>query len=183
MRHLLTIVLAVVSLAAASAAYADFRSQPVTATGTVQVAAQWANDLTQPAPTPPPTTTTLTTTTATPPPTTARAPTHRFKLTPKPKPAPRRPWFTRHLAQHTYNGTVTFRFTNGQRGMHYECRLDRGSWRLCKNPRRLRVPTGRYTFYVRAVADTIHSAAIHHTFLEQKRPQPPHKTGSPLGVG
>jgi hypothetical protein len=69
-----------------------------------------------------------------------------------PPPVPPAPRITAHPAGASTETTATFRFTDGQAGVRFKCRLDGGAFSGCSSPRRydgLRI--GQHTFRVHAV--------------------------------
>jgi hypothetical protein len=57
---------------------------------------------------------------------------------------------TRGPAARTSSRQARFRFSADEAGSRFSCRLDRGPWRACESPKRLRVGLGRHVFRVRA---------------------------------
>ena len=66
---------------------------------------------------------------------------------------------------------VKFKFTSSEPGVHFQCQLDRKSWRGCRSPLRYWVKVGKHTLKVRAVdaAGNVDPTPAHYTFKRLKR--------------
>ena len=55
------------------------------------------------------------------------------------------------MAQRTATSLAKFRFTSDQASAHFECKLDKGAFKSCRSPFKLRAKPGPHVFRVRAV--------------------------------
>ncbi len=66
---------------------------------------------------------------------------------------PGRPRITGHPAKTTFSTAAAFEFDAGQRGLRFQCRLDRGGWKACRAPIVFRgLAVGVHSFSVRALS-------------------------------
>ena len=64
---------------------------------------------------------------------------------------PPKPRIVMQPKSETASTAVKFAFTDRQRGVRFECRIDRARWRSCSSPVGVKAAPGRHAFSVRAI--------------------------------